>query len=167
MAGNAKLIQQRADERKLGVNIIFVGLQDIHPPVKVAESYEAVVGAQQEIQAKILEAEGYRAKTVPLAEAEAKKRVSMAQAEALTLIASSAARAAQFTNQMTAFAASPRVYPERLYLESFVRAMQGSRKYVIGPTNAHQVLQFNLEEKIRTDLLDLSVPEPRKLDPKK
>ncbi len=42
-------IQTAADARKLGVKILFVGLQDIHPPVKVASDYEKVVGAQQQM----------------------------------------------------------------------------------------------------------------------
>src|SRR5262249_34357385 len=40
-------IQASADERELGAQILFVGLQDAHPPVKVAAAYEAVIGAQQ------------------------------------------------------------------------------------------------------------------------
>ncbi len=160
-------IQDRADEMKLGVHIVFVGLQDIHPPVKVAESYEAVIGAQQEIQAKILEAEGYRAKTVPLADAEGRKKILQAEAYRLTRIAGAAARSAQFTNQITAFTASPRVYPERLSLQTFARASEGTRKYIVAPTNTHDVIQLNLEDKVRTDLLDLSVPEARKFEPKK
>ena len=160
-------IQARADEMKLGVTIVFVGLQDIHPPVKVAGAYEAVIGAQQEIQAKVLEAEGYRAKTVPLADAEGRKKILQAEGYRLAKIAGAAARSAQFTNQITAFTASPKVYPERLSLQTFARATEGVRKYLVAPTNSQEVIQLNLEDKVRTDLLDLSVPEPRKFDSKK
>ena len=55
-------IQTAANEAKLGTEIVFVGLQDIHPPIgtkelKVAEAYEKVIGAEQEKEARILEAE--------------------------------------------------------------------------------------------------------------
>ncbi len=40
-------IQSAVDEHKLGAKIIFVGLQDIHPPTTVAGDYEKVVGAEQ------------------------------------------------------------------------------------------------------------------------
>ena len=53
-------INQAAEERELGVEITFVGLQDIHPPVKVADAYEAVINAEQEKEAKI-----YQAKDMP------------------------------------------------------------------------------------------------------
>ncbi|MEO7299058.1 MAG: SPFH domain-containing protein, partial [Verrucomicrobiota bacterium] len=70
-------IQARANELQLGVNILFVGLQDIHPPVKVAEEFQKVVGATQEKEARVLQAEGYRARVLPLAEAEAHKKISI------------------------------------------------------------------------------------------
>ena len=65
-------IQTQADAARLGVEIVFLGLQDIHPPmgtkeVPVAAAYEQVVGAISEMQAKIHEAEGYRAETLPMA----------------------------------------------------------------------------------------------------
>ncbi len=40
-------IQALANEYKLGAKIVFVGLQDIHPPTTVAGDYEKVVGAEQ------------------------------------------------------------------------------------------------------------------------
>ena len=41
-------IQAAANEHRLGAKILFVGVQDIHPPVKVAGDYEKVVGAGQQ-----------------------------------------------------------------------------------------------------------------------
>jgi len=55
-----KNIQAAADNAGLGVEIVFVGLQGIHPPVEVAKDYQAVVGAVQKKQAAILQAEGER-----------------------------------------------------------------------------------------------------------
>ena len=154
-------IQARANELKLGVNILFVGLQDIHPPVKVAEEFQKVVGATQEKEGRILNAQGYRAKTLPAAEAEAQRKIRDAESYQLTRIAAAVARAAQFTNQITAFTASPTVYPQRLYLQTFARGAAGARKIIIASTNA-EVLQLNLEDKIRPDLLDVTVPTSTK-----
>jgi membrane protease subunit HflK len=49
-------IQKRADENGLGVEIVFLGLQGFHPPPKVADDYEKVVGSVQKKQALILNA---------------------------------------------------------------------------------------------------------------
>jgi HflK protein len=151
-------IQARADELKIGANILFVGLQDIHPPVKVAETYEQVVGATQEKEARILKAQGYAAKLLPEARAEAQKKIRTAESYRLGRVAAAEARGAQFTNQITAFTAAPTVYPQRLYLQTFAEAVTNVRKYVISPTNSHEVYQLNLEDKIRPDLLDVTVP---------
>jgi membrane protease subunit HflK len=53
-------IQSKADQVGLGVEIVFLGLQGIHPPPEVAESYQQVVGAVQKQQAEILNAEAER-----------------------------------------------------------------------------------------------------------
>ena len=147
-----KRIQAEADAIKLGVQVVFVGLQGIHPPTKVAGEFEAVVGAQQMKQAKILEAEGYKAKSIPLAEAQAQKRIFEARADATRRLMDALSKAGQFTNQITAFTAAPKLYPERLYLQTVSRAMSGSRKYLVTATNTSEVYQINAEDKIRLDL---------------
>ena len=53
------------------------------------------------------------------------------------------------------------MYKERAYLQTFARATAGSRKYVLITTNTHQVLQIDLQDKIRPDMLDISVPPPK------
>lgn len=53
-------IQKAADEANLGVEIVFVGLQGIHPPVEVAADYQKVIGALQRKQALILQAQAER-----------------------------------------------------------------------------------------------------------
>jgi regulator of protease activity HflC (stomatin/prohibitin superfamily) len=57
-------IQKRADENGLGVEIVFLGLQGFHPPPKVAEDYEKVVGSVQKKQALILNALAERNKSL-------------------------------------------------------------------------------------------------------
>ncbi|MHC4623907.1 MAG: SPFH domain-containing protein [Planctomycetota bacterium] len=53
-------IQASADQEGLGVEIVFLGLQGIHPPPEVAADYQKVVGAIQKKQATILDAQAYR-----------------------------------------------------------------------------------------------------------
>ena len=53
-------IQKEADSFGLGVEIIFLGLQGVHPPVEVAKEYQDVTGAVQQKQALIMAAEADR-----------------------------------------------------------------------------------------------------------
>ena len=53
-------IQAAADNAGLGVEIVFLGLQGIHPPPEVAPDYQKVIGAVQKKQALILGAHAKR-----------------------------------------------------------------------------------------------------------
>jgi membrane protease subunit HflK len=52
-------IQAAADMAGLGVEIVFLGLQGIHPPPEVAADYQSLVGAVQKKQALILNAQAH------------------------------------------------------------------------------------------------------------
>ncbi|MBN1506750.1 MAG: hypothetical protein JW955_07885 [Sedimentisphaerales bacterium] len=56
----AKRIQEAADAESLGVELVFLGVQGIHPPPEVAPDYQAVAAAVQKRQALILEAQAER-----------------------------------------------------------------------------------------------------------
>jgi modulator of FtsH protease HflK len=152
-------IQAAADKRKLGVKILFVGLQDIHPPVKVAADYEKVVGAEQTKLATILAARADAIRTNALADAMAFTTTNIADATRQRLEVQALARAALFTNQIPAYAAAPSVYRQRAYFQTFAAATATARKYILLVTNTEDVVIFNLEDQVRQDLLNLNVNE--------
>ena len=147
-------IQAAADQHSLGVKIVFVGLQDIHPPTKVAGDYEKVVGAGQSRLAAILNAQALAIRTNALAGAMAFTTTNVAEAARQQFVVESAARAALFTNQIPAFEAAPSVYRQRAYFQTFAAATASARKYVVLVTNTSNVFIFELEDKIREDLLN-------------
>jgi|YelNatPaOPRAMG01_1025707.scaffolds.fasta_scaffold01892_8 regulator of protease activity HflC (stomatin/prohibitin superfamily) len=153
-------IQERANQMGLGVRILSVALSDLHPPVKVAGAYEQVVGAQLRRLGRQLEAETHRFRTNALARAAATNIIRRAQAESQRAQVSAWARVDLFTNQMVAYRAAPEVYLQRAYLQTLTRGAAGARKYVLATTNARQIIQFNLEDKLRPDLGDFALPSP-------
>ncbi len=156
-------IQAAADAHQLGANILFVGLEDVHPPVKVAPDYEKVVTAGQLKVATNLAARAYAIRTNALAATNAFALTNRAAADKTRLEVLALARAALFTNQIPAFNAAPSVYTERAYLQTFKRAVAGSRKYVLLTTNTADVVTFDLQERaIDLDLSRMTVaPPPR------
>jgi regulator of protease activity HflC (stomatin/prohibitin superfamily) len=154
-------IQTAAATHQLGADILFVGLQGIHPPVKVAPEYEKVVAARHQKEAAILAARADDIRTNALAGARAVTTLNEAAAERLRLEVTAVARAAAFTNQIPAFNAAPSVYRQRAYFQTFVRATANARKYVLLTTNTQDVITFDLQDKIRPDLLDVTVPPPK------
>jgi regulator of protease activity HflC (stomatin/prohibitin superfamily) len=155
-------IQKQADQHQLGVHILFVGLHGIHPPVKVAPDFENVIGALQDAEATNLLAQAYAAEVVPKAHANATKMVNQAAAEQFRLVSLATAQARRFTNQLTAYQAAPDVYRMLVRLDTVSRSITNARKYVVVPTNSHEVVTFNFEDKIRPDLLDVKLPSQKK-----
>jgi regulator of protease activity HflC (stomatin/prohibitin superfamily) len=157
-------IQAEADELQLGARITFVGLEDIHPPSKVAKYFEDVVGAAETREAKVLQALAYSISTNAWASAEASNRVWKAEADEHRAVTNATARAMLFTNQALAYAAAPGangVYEQRARLEALVNYSRYARKYIIVTTNTPDILIYNLEDKVRPDLLD-QLPPPTK-----
>src|SRR5213592_2880194 len=158
-------VQARADEAKLGVSIVFVGLQDIHPPlgnkqIQVAAAFEQVFSAKQQKQTNILYWQAYAARTIPAAEAKATNIISDARNVAVSKVTLAEGESALFTNQMAAYQASPSVYTSRTYLETLARSLGPASKYVLTATNTQDVLMLNLEENIRGDLLNRIIAPP-------
>jgi regulator of protease activity HflC (stomatin/prohibitin superfamily) len=153
-----KRIQARADALRLGVRILFVGLQDVHPPVRVGAAYEKFVGSKQKREADILKAQAYALRTNSQAMAAAAKRRLTASAESIRRVTAAAASESLFTNQMAAFHASPDVYAQRARLQTLFRYGQGARKIVRTSTNVQELLELNLEEKFREGIGTLGLP---------
>jgi regulator of protease activity HflC (stomatin/prohibitin superfamily) len=157
----AQRIQEASDAHHLGARIIEVGLQDLHPPVKVAPDYEKVVAATQLKEAKILAAKADEIKTNALAGAQATTLVDAAESQAVAAKVGALARAGLFTNQIPAFEAAPSVYVQRSYLNTFARATANARKYLLLTTNTHDVIVYDLQESIARDLLNMKVPSAK------
>ncbi len=154
-------VQLASDHSGLGARIVSVGLQDLHPPVKVAPDYEKVVGALHTKQAKILAARADEIRTNALSLAQATTVLNHAQAERVSTEIRALSQAALFTNQIPAYNAAPSVYAQRSYLQAFVRATANARKYVLLTTNTHDVVTFDLQESIARDMLNLNIPAPK------
>ena len=149
----AERIQAAAIARNLGVKILHVGLQDVHPPLKVAPDYQKVVAASQQMKARIVAAEGEAIRTNNLAGAQALSVINQAEAARIKLELTASARAAAFTNQIPAFKAAPSVYVQRLYAQTFPRAVANARKYILVSTNTDHVITFDLQHNATDDFI--------------
>jgi regulator of protease activity HflC (stomatin/prohibitin superfamily) len=125
----------------------------------VAPDYEKVVAAIHTKEAKILAARAEDVRTNALAQGQATNLINQASTASARSQVKALARAALFTNQIPAFNAAPSVYAQRAYLQTFARATANARKYVLLTTNAHDVYQFDFQDKIRADFLE-SIPAP-------
>jgi regulator of protease activity HflC (stomatin/prohibitin superfamily) len=157
-----KNMQRAVDDQKMGARIVFVGLEDIHPPTKVAKKFEEVVGAAETREANILQATAYATTSNALASAQASNVVWTADASAHQMATNSAARAMLFADQQQAYAAAPGangIYETRAELDTIVKNSAPIRKYILVTSNTPDILIYNLEDKVRSELIDrLSAP---------
>jgi membrane protease subunit HflK len=166
-------IDAQAKKHNLGAEVIFVGLQDIHPPVGknerseqaggvaggVAEKYEEVIVAQLKAETIHLEAELYSAGKKPQAEATAAEIWAKASSESTNKVAIAEAEAKRFANQIAAFESAPSVYKTRMKLETFQAATEGSRKYILSDPANRDVINLELQDQLRKDLLNVTVDQ--------
>jgi regulator of protease activity HflC (stomatin/prohibitin superfamily) len=199
-------IQQRIDEKQLGIEIVFVALEGVHPPKEVAADYQAVIGAGQQRQATILAAMAQRNKVlaslggsvdkvynmynlseqyleanrsgnqekiakvggeldeqIKQASGEIYYKLSLARSYAFEKANRAKADGLRFSSQMKAYKAAPQIYARELRLAMLEEALQNTRKYVvISDVNDHQILIFDLKEKIEQSLYDIEIPEKGK-----
>ena len=164
-----KAIQQQANISELGAEIVFVGLQDIHPPVGkneqstatggVAENYEKVNVARLHSETNRLGALQYKAGRVPRAYGLAAELQAKARSESTSKVALAKAEAERFSHQISAFKAAPSVYKTRSKLETFQQATRGARKYILSDTENGDIINLELQDKLRSDLLDVTVDQ--------
>jgi membrane protease subunit HflK len=143
-----KAIQGAATERKLGVRIVAVSLQGLHPPVEVAGSFEEVVGALEEKEAKVWQARGHANSVLPAARAVAAMTLAAARIYTADRQQVGPAVEKEFLMQLEAYREAPSVFKHRKLLSAVQEALATARK-IIRPVwaNVHDVLTINLDEK--------------------
>jgi len=141
--------QEESDALQLGIHVIDVTLQGIHPPYEVGEAFEDVVGSMEEKEAEILKAHAYENTVIPAAraEAEAMRRQAAAYARRRQYVAP--AEAERFQNQLLAFKLAPEVFRMRERLSAMEEALAKARKIIVADwMHADEVTIINLEDKI-------------------
>lgn len=148
-------VQAEVDRLRLGVQIVFVSLQGIHPPVPVADAFESVVGALEQRETAILAAHTHATKVQANAQALAHTTVTEAEAYRYAQISISAAQADRFLKRLESFTHSPEVFKLRTYLGALRTALTDVRKFIITVPTASEVIQFHFEKERMPDLFGL------------
>ncbi len=116
----------------LGLTVMQVQLQNVHPPKAVQASFSEVNQAQQEKQQAINLANGEYNKVVPRAKGEALRKVSAAEGYASKRVNEAKGDAGKFNATLAEYVKSPEVTRQRLYLETMQEVLpQLSRKILL------------------------------------
>ena len=153
-----KRVQKLADDRKLGIEVVSLTILGAHPPAgEVAPAYQNVIGAMEQKETTILEAQAYAAKTLPQSEAQAAQYVADARAYDHRVRTIAAAESERFKTQLLTYTVMPSMFKLRSYLDFLEKDCAAMRKFVVSAGQSGEVFQFNFEEKERLDLIDTDI----------
>ena len=151
-------VQEEADKKELGVEIILVSLEGIHPPVEVASSFEKVIGAMEKKEASILGAESYSNRELTLVDYNASQIKVEAESYKFVRTSESEARSEEFLKKLEAYQVNPRIFKYRYYLKSLDKGLSSPKKYiVISPDSDRDVTILNMEKADLPDILSLGL----------
>lgn len=125
------MVQQDADALGLGVETMAFTVGGMHPPVMVAPDYQAVVSAGLRKVTAIVNAQAYRNRTVPAAEAAVVKGANAALANGVETLARAAGEAWSFRTLQSQYRVAPGDYLFRRRLETLEKVLAGRRFTVV------------------------------------
>ena len=151
-----KSIQAQLDKNHSGIRIIRVALVGMHPPIDVADAFEAAINARQERETLIWKAKGDANEKLPKAKSEAAEIISSAEADRYAKVTIEKAKATRFKDQLASYQYAPNVFFMRKYLDMLVDATQKIRKYILAVKHPEKVLLIvDDKEKLPAGLLGL------------
>ena len=149
-------VQEKAMTARLGMKIVYVGFLEMHPPSPIARVFESVVEAQERSRGKVIDAESFSARLVPMAETQGKVLEDEAESYRFQREYTSNAEAAGFLDRVNAYRqGSERIYRSRYYLSTLEEVLKGKRKLIIPADMTEELFVLKLEDKLKADLLDI------------
>ena len=128
-------LQGTLDEYQAGVLITAVNMQDVQPPSEVADAFEDVQRARQDLDRLRNQAEAYRNRIIPEARGEAQRIIQGAEAYREQVINEAQGEAQRFIQVYEAYSLSPEVTRQRLYLETVQKVLQETGKILVEEGN--------------------------------
>lgn len=142
-ADATELLQAIMDRYEVGVQIIAVQLQDVHPPQGVIDAFKDVASAREDKSRIINEAEAYRNELLPGARGQAAEMVNQAQSYRETRLKNAEGEANRFLAVLTEYEKAKDVTKKRLYYEAIEDILSKAQEKIILPSGtSDKVLPF-------------------------
>src|SRR5262245_6619048 len=130
------LLQTLLDRYEAGIVVADLELQDAQAPGAVRQAFSDVIGANQDRNRAVNEAEAYANEVVPRARGEASELVAAAQGYRDAKIAAAEGEAARFLALTTEYHKAPAITRKRLYLETMEAVLPETEKLIVEPGTA-------------------------------
>ncbi len=138
-----ELLQNILNRYAIGVQIIAVQLQDVHPPQEVIDAFKDVASAREDKSRIINEAEAYRNELLPVARGQGAELENKAQAYKETRIQNAQGEAQRFMAILAEYEKAEDVTKKRLYYEAMEDILTNAvDKIIIPEGTAERILPF-------------------------
>ncbi len=138
-----ELLQTILNRYAIGVQIIAVQLQDVHPPQEVIDAFKDVASAREDKSRIINEAEAYRNELLPVARGRAAELENQAQSYRETRIQNAQGETQRFLALLSEYEKAKDVTRQRLYYEAMEDILTNATdKIVIPEGTADRILPF-------------------------
>jgi HflK protein len=135
----------QSEVKGFGLEVVFVGLKDVHPPVDVAPAFQDVISAQEEKEKTIDLARASRAQVLPQAKAQAHRMQIAEDARYKERLAAAQGAAARFTAIIDADRENSAVFRLRLKLDVIEQVLGKATKTILAlPERSKQELYLDL-----------------------
>ena len=161
------------DTTGMGVEILTVGLEGIHPPVEAGlpDAFHKLVQAVEEKEVELLKARADATTTGTQAQSLGESGKLIAEAYYAGRVALEKAKAWRFGEQSKAYRNAEEVFKLRSYMTALEEALTGTRNYVVGIAglDRHHI-RLNLEDPSDLDITDIgefekpNVPESEPIE---
>jgi membrane protease subunit HflK len=136
------LLQEILDGTGLGIGIVAVKLQDVHPPYEVVSAFREVASAREDKNRMINQALAYRDSLIPEVRGLGAKLVAEAHAETTEAVHHARGEASRFVQVLDEYEKAREVTELRLYLETMERVLPGLEKFVVEPEAGDEPLDL-------------------------
>jgi membrane protease subunit HflK len=130
------LLQTLLDRYEAGIVVADLELQDAQAPAPVRQAFSDVIGANQDRNRAVNEAEAYANEVVPRARGEASSLVASAQGYRDAKIADATGEASRFLARTPEYQKAPAITRKRLYLETMEAVLPDTEKLIVEPGTA-------------------------------
>ena len=129
-----------------GLEIADVNFQEADPPREVRAAFDDAIKAREDKGRMVQEAQAYREKELPLAQAEAQRILQNAEAYRAQVIAQSKGEVQRFEKLLPQYLAAPEVTRHRLYMDAMEQVLSRVSKVVVDDENGKNMLYLPLEK---------------------
>ena len=125
-------LMKKLDLHDIGIEIVSVVLESIHPPIEIASIYQQIISAEIEAEQLIIEAQNVASVAKSMAEQERDSAIGEEQALPATKVAAAKPAVAEFMAGVGAYNAYSSEYMYYKYLEAIREAYKKANLVIVG-----------------------------------